>query len=115
MSCDEAGCGIVAGVRADLFGHVDREEVARRQKAVDRFQADVVSVNEVRSVPGKRRTAESASARTSPGLLPTIVCSRCDLSKRAQSAPCFRARIRSLELCDSLVGETVAHPDRILG
>ena len=51
LAGDEAIHAVAARIDADPIGHVEREEIARRQEGIDRFQADVVGVDEIRRGP----------------------------------------------------------------
>jgi hypothetical protein len=64
---------------ADTVSDVDREKVARIEKAVDRLEPDVVGVDEQGWGQRRAATAAAAASRTLAGSLPMKLCSRFDL------------------------------------
>ena len=93
-------------------GHVDGEEVAGRQEALDCGEVDVVRVaeNTVWSslVP---YTAVSAAARVEDGSEPMIVCSRFDLFHTGITSIPALPRACTLPIALRLMGEAIAHAD----
>ena len=117
VSGDERGpTASAAGVDADPVGHVEREEIAGRQERVDRFQADVVGVDEIGLGPAAG--SDRAAVGLGPNVrraLPMIVCSRCDLFQTgAMSTPCRPAQDQGVQLGRPLPGEAVADAHGVL-
>ena len=113
---DELLDGFRPRVDADPIGHVEREEIAGRQKGVHRLQADVVGIDEIRPGPaaGPHRGVRLGPDVGRPAADDRVLAVRL-VPYRSNVDPLTPGQDHRIQLGQPLVGKTVANAHRILG
>ena len=112
MARDE---GVDVGGRggpSDRAGHVEREEVARRQEPLDRLERDVIGVDEVGRAPAQRADGALGRRAHVGRLRPHgIVFAVRLVPDRHDAHALLRRQSERLQLRLRFVGEAVAHAE----